>query len=402
LNILVLTTLFPNAIQTNRAVFTKQLCVNLRDYTGVMVVAPVPYFPPLKGFGRWSQYSLIPKEEHSDIAVYHPRYLVIPKLEMLTGFNYFIGCLRLLKRIRKQYRFDVLNVHWAYPDGFAGILLGMVFNVPVVVTAHGSDVYIYSKYPGVRRLLSWTMNKANSVIAVSKALKSEIEMMSTKSQVKVIPCAAVDPHRFRMLEKSQCRKELGLPEDKKIVLFVGNLVHVKGVIHLIEAFNILKDAGQQNLLLILVGDGIDKPVLQDYVRRHDLEATVLVVGRKNHQEIPLWMNSADLFCLPSLSEGMPNVVIEAMACGSPVVGTRVGGVPDIIKTENLGYVVPPADSAALSKAIARALSVEWNHQAISKFAQQMTWDTIARSYKSLFDSLLSKGGAHTHQEESCL
>jgi teichuronic acid biosynthesis glycosyltransferase TuaC len=402
LNILVLTTLFPNLIQTNRAVFTKQLCVKLRDYADVRVVAPVPYFPPIKGFGSWSQYHLIPKEEHGDITVYHPRYLVMPKLEILTGFFYFIACLRIVRHIRKQFQFDVLNVHWAYPDGFAGMLLGIVFNVPVVITAHGSDIYLYSKYPGVRRLLRWTMNKANSVVAVSKALKSAIETMCAKCQVEVIPCAAVDPLRFQALDKVQCRKELGLPGNKKIVLFVGNLVRVKGVKHLIEAFGRLTEAGHKDVLLILVGDGSDKAALQDHVRRHDLEPFVLVAGRKTHQEIPLWMNSADLFCLPSLSEGMPNVVIEAMACGTPVIATKVGGVPDIINSDLYGYVVPPADSAALSKAIERAFSVEWDHQAISDFARQITWDSIAKRYIGLFELLLSKQRSCIRKEGSCL
>jgi teichuronic acid biosynthesis glycosyltransferase TuaC len=390
LNILVLTTLFPNSIQTHRAVFTKQLCQELMEHARVQVVAPVPYFPPIKGFGQWSHYHAIPREEQYGISVYHPRYLVIPKLEILTGFFYFIACVRILRHIRKQFKFDVLNVHWAYPDGFAGMLLGLAFNVPVVITAHGSDIYLYSKYPGVRRLLKWTMSRANSVIAVSKALKSAIQDLCTECIIEVIPCAAVDPLRFNMLNKAECRKELGLPEDKKIVLFVGNVVPVKGVKYLIEAVNRLKKAGRKNLLLVIVGDGSDKAALEEYVRLHNLETFVHFAGRKSHQEIPLWMNCADLFCLPSLSEGMPNVVIEAMACGRPVVGTLVGGVPDIINSDLLGTVVSSADSEALSTAIENAFSRDWDHKAISDFARQITWDSIAKRYLRLFESLLSK------------
>ncbi len=343
---------------------------------------------------------MIPKVEHEDLLVHHPRYLVVPKVEILTGLLYFLACLRVLRRIRKQFRFDALHVHWAYPDGFAGSMLSVVFKVPVVITAHGSDIYTYSKYPGVRWLLKWGLRKANSVVAVSNALRSEIKAMRLDHPVEVIPCAAVDPERFKIINLRQCRKELGLPEENKIILFVGNLLPVKGIKYLIEALAGLKTSGVQNVLLVLVGDGSEHAALRDTVRNLGLESSVLFAGRRPHQEIPLWMNSADVFCLPSLSEGTPNVIMEAMACGKPVVGTQVGGVPDVIRPDSTGYIVSPADSTALSKALEKALSSVWNHVYISEIAKQVTWDSLAQKYFHLFQAILSNEKERTRQEKS--
>src|SRR6266566_1494489 len=133
MKILVMTSLFPNDVQPHRGVFMKQFCQKLSENAEILVLAPVPYFPSLPGFKQWSHYSRIPREERlGSIRVCHPRYLVIPKLEILTGMFYFITALRWLRRMRRHsYNYDVLNVHWAYPDGFAGALLQTVFKTPV-------------------------------------------------------------------------------------------------------------------------------------------------------------------------------------------------------------------------------------------------------------------------------
>lgn len=389
MKVLVMTSLFPNDIQPDRAVFIKQFCQKLSENAEVLVVAPVPYFPPIVGFKRWSHYSRIPREERLEsMRVYHPRYLVIPKLELFTGIFYFITALRWLRRVRKQFNYDVLNVHWAYPDGFAGALLQTVFKTPVIMTVHGSDIYIYSNYPGVRRLLKWAINRVASVVAVSHALRSAIEAMGVRRNIHVIPCAAVDPKLFRILDQEDCRKGLKLPGKKRIILFVGNLVAVKGVRYLLDAMKILMAARKEDVLLILVGDGSERTQLQRQARRMGLESCVLFVGKRPHEEIPLWMNSADVFCLPSLSEGMPNVVVEALACGKPVVGTQVGGVPEIVRSDRLGYMVPPEDGAALSKAIGAALSNHWDTADISQYGNMMTWDINVQAYLGIIRSLL--------------
>jgi len=170
MKVLVFTTLYPNNVWPNQGVFIKERMTQFARLDGceVKVVAPVPYFPPIKANWRWRFSQVAPSEVRDGIEVYHPRYYMTPKWGMtLYGILMFLSVVLAVRKLRRDFDFDLIDAHFVYPDGFAAVLLGKCFNKPVVVTARGSDVNLYSAFPIIHRLLRYTLNEAKSVIAVS-------------------------------------------------------------------------------------------------------------------------------------------------------------------------------------------------------------------------------------------
>jgi glycosyltransferase involved in cell wall biosynthesis len=197
-----------------------------------------------------------------------------------------------------------------------------------------------------------------------------------------------DDRKFTELDEQMCRENLNLPHDKTIILNVGNLYgEVKGHKYLIGAMaEVVKH--RNDVLCIIVGSGKLKNKIEKQIRNLNLENHVKLVGAKSHDEIPLWMNAADLFLLPSLNEGNPTVMFEALGCGKPFVGTRVGGIPEIIINDKLGILVEPGDTEGLAHAILRALETEWDEEYIREYAEQFTWDNIAKQIMKVYKSVV--------------
>jgi glycosyltransferase involved in cell wall biosynthesis len=183
---------------------------------------------------------------------------------------------------------------------------------------------------------------------------------------------------------SQCRTALGLPEDKKILLNVGNLYDpIKGHIFFIEAIGRMVKV-RKDILGIIVGSGYLEKPLRELIEELQLSPYIRLVGSKPHPEIPLWMNACDIFVLPSLNEGNPTVMFEAMGCGKPFIGTRVGGVPEVIISDAYGLLVQPADSGELAEKILSALDRKWDQAQILKYSERYTWENIAKEIMSVY------------------
>jgi len=278
-----------------------------------------------------------------------------------------------VNEISKFFKFDLILATWVYPDGFGSLIAAKLLKVPIVVSGHGSDINIYSKYFLRRRIIAYTLKNCQQVIAVSNALKEKMISIGTPEERIQVLLNGVDAGLFKPMDRDKCRAKLGLPHDKKIVLYVGNLEHVKGV-------DILAQAAldfPQNAILIMVGSGKLKPRLK-------LTNHMKLVGVRPHDEIPLWMNAADVFCLPSRNEGCPNVLLEALACGTPVIASRTGGIPEIIHSESLGILIFPGDSVALSCAVKEALSREWDRDMLRRSVSGYSWKDNA---EKLFSSI---------------
>ena len=363
MKLLIITNLFPNKQEPNRAVFNKQQFEALSKLCELKVVAPLPFFQCSK--------EQVPDVEVIDgIEVYHPRYLVIPKILRCTyGFFYYFGIKEVLKRIRKKFDFDVVLATWGYPDAFGAALVSKFLQKPLVVKVHGSDVNISSQYFLRRLMMKYAFNYANKVIAVSSTLKEKIIAMGINGDKIEVIGNGIDTDKFKPMDKRECREALGLPLDKKIILFVGNLVHVKGVDILIKAAKNLSD----EFYVVLVGDGKMKQGLRSMVNAGNYQAGVSFAGRKSHDEIPRWMNAADVFCLPSLNEGCPNVILEALACRRPVVASRVGGIPDLIKSKEYGEMVSPCDSEELAQALLNVLEKKWDPVFLRDRVTDLSW-----------------------------
>ena len=366
----------------------------------VKVAAPVPYFPEIKLGRRWLFSQVTRREMIEGLEVYHPQYFMTPKIGMsFYGLTMFWSVLPFVKKIQKEFNFDIIDAHYVYPDGYAATLLSKHFKRPVVVSARGSDINRYGEFPIIRKFLRRTLLKANGVIAVCHALKERIAQLGVpEERVSVIP-NGVDHLKFFPAPKEEVRRKLNLPE-RKIILSVGHLTRNKGFDYLIKALKILRaDFNQKSAYLVIVGEGELRKELEKNISLLSLGEHVRLAGAIPHQEMGDWYSAADLFCLASGQEGWPNVILESLACGTPVVASSAGGIPEIIRSNGVGILAERSERDIALK-ISTALKQPWNRQEIVKFAERHTWDQVALQVYDVFKSVLNNpssysSGAHS-------
>lgn len=397
LKVLILTNLFPNPEQPGRGNFIALMVRELKRYAKITVISPLPWFPNLpilKRLGSWYQFAKIPFFSNSNgFPVYYPKYMVIPKLFGATQtITLALSAVKLVRRLVAEKKVDIINVHWVYPDGVAAVWIAKQAGVPVVISARGSDINLYGNYRFRRPQIKWALKNSDRITAVSKALSEKIvrELGVSKDKVIVIP-NGVDSDRFRLLNKEEVRKQLGLEQNRKYLLFVGRLHEVKGLEYLIKALSILKMRKALSFETILIGDGHLKKDLKRLIETNGVKDKVSMIGEKPNAEIPLWMNACDILCLPSKLEGLPNVILEANACGLPVVASKVGGILEILRDDN-GICVKPQDSLALADSIELAMKKYWNREMISQSVNDFSWVKTSERYLNVFNEILTKHG----------
>jgi glycosyltransferase involved in cell wall biosynthesis len=368
MRVLAVSKIFPSSVEPLSAPFNRQQLAALGRLCDVEVLATVPWFP-LRG------RSLPPRREIFDgRPLEHPRTLYVPGLPSASAALYAASLLPSL--LARRTRFDVLLAAWAYPDGAAAIALGRLLGVPVVVKAHGSDLNVVAKMPGPRAQLRVLLPRAARVVAVSRALADEAVALGVDhGRVRVVG-NGVDGDLFFPRDRAACRRELGLSSERRVV-YVGRLQREKGLFELVDAV-----AEQSSLRLSLVGDG---PARQDLAARAaQLGGRVTLEGAQPLARVPVWMGAADVVTLPSWNEGTPNVLLEAIACGRPVVATRVGGIPDVVSTTSLGELVPPRDAKSLGAALTRVAAATHDAQAIAT-AGRRGWDDSAKNLLTVLE-----------------
>jgi glycosyltransferase involved in cell wall biosynthesis len=369
--IVVVTTFYPNAAFPHRTVFVRNLVQAMRARASVEVVAPVPYAPPAVRVARWRKLRAIPREEEIDgMVVAHPRYAAVPGVDVLSGFTYGMAVLDgLRRRLRARGPF-LIHAHCAYPDGVGVARAARRLGVPYAITAHGSDINVYAQRPSLRPQVKAAFAGACGVVAVSRAVAEKIEALGTGTPLERIPCAGFDPALFGSQDRGACRDALGIDRAARVVLFVGNLVPVKAVDVLLAAWGMLRD---DRARLLVVGDGADRAALQTQAGR----SGVVFLGALPQGEVARWMGAADVLVLPSRSEGMPNVVVEALASGVPVVASRVGGIGELVVEGGNGLLVEPGEAPALAAALASALGRSWDRNGIRASVSHLTWAALA-------------------------
>lgn len=392
MRILTVTTFFPNSADLHRAVFVKNLVRAMQRHLPVSVISPVPYAPPIRCMPQWYEQSQICRVERVDeIEVLHPRFLAIPKLPWFSGFSYCLGVLRLLRQFKRENESCLVHAHFAYPDGVGVALAARALRLPYVVTIHGSDINVYATQRTLLWQIRWALIDAEGVIAVSRDLKAKVSRLTrgAVNRLKYIPCAGFDPAVF--FPRSPMEYRVGLNESKaaRIVVFVGQLVPIKGVDLLVEAWAMLcrrqfiGDADR----LVIIGDGMCRADLEHRVNAAGIGAKVRFTGAIPQGEVSRWLAAASLLCLPSHNEGTPNVVVEALASGIPVVATRVGGVPEIVLDGVNGLLLAPGTSSALADCLAAALSRSWDRARIADSVKHLTWQAIAAENCEFLGSL---------------
>jgi glycosyltransferase involved in cell wall biosynthesis len=283
------------------------------------------------------------------------------------------------KRLHNGFPFDVIDAHFVYPDGFAAIQIGRQLNRPVVVTARGSDVTRNKHFPHIRPLLGEVMRTASQLIAVSEELRGDfIELGAAPEKIHVIP-NGVDTTCFHPMSREVACQELGLCQEDCWLVSVGRLDHNKGQWLIVEALKKigLDELRQRRIKLALIGAGEDREKLEGISRAAGLSEIIHFAGQINPEKICTWYNAANVKILASRREGSPNVVLEALACGTPVVASLAGRNAVVIEEGKQGILFPPEKDEALKAAILQALDRKWNRQEIAQYGNQRNWATVA-------------------------
>lgn len=381
MRVLVLSSVFPSEARATYGVFVRERVRHVAACCEVVVVAPIPWWP----FNRWirgREYVGMPLVERQDgLTVYHPRFVCLPGVgKCFDGMLCFLSLLPFIAWLRRRFPFDLIDAHFTYPDGLAGVLLGRVFGLPTVVTVRGTHDVRHSGYALRRPQIRFALRAAAGVITVSESLRRFVASLGLREgDVRVIP-NGVDRSRFFPSDRRAAREALGLPPDRVILLAVGNLVEGKGHHRVVETLPALL-ARCPDLLYVALGNGGSgggyRRLLQGLVARHGLGEHVRIVPPRPHGEVRLWMAAADLFCLATRSEGWCNAIAEALACGLPVVTTRVGGNAEQVREGRDGFLVPFWDERAFCDALLRALEAPWDREEIARRAAGGGWDRAA-------------------------
>lgn len=319
----------------------------------------------------------IPREEVIDgLKIYHPRYALVPKISMpLHGFLMYIGSLRLVDRLHSEVGFDCIDAHYVYPDGLAAALLARRLNIPLVVSARGTDINVFPSFRLIRPMIRWTLRKASGTIGVCAALRDAmLDLGSSKDTSRVIG-NGIDLDRFQYLDRTEARRQLGIPLDAEMIVSVGALLPVKGHKFTISAVAQLRQS-RPKLRLYIVGEGKSRPELLDMIRNLNLCDHVFLVGSKPNDCLSPWYSAANVSCLSSSREGWANVLLESLACGTPVVATRVGGTPDVLVSPELGTLVEQ-DAESIAAALDAALKKDWDHTSLVNYARRREWQIVA-------------------------
>jgi len=322
-----------------------------------------------------------------NIRVHQTPILYIPtdKGYKNLGTSHYLHVRNLIQK--EKIKFDLVHSHFIWSAGYVGACLKKALGIPFVVTAHGFDIYsLPFKDKEWRKKIEYVLNTANCIITVSNKNFEYIKKLDVDTKVKVIP-NGFRHNLFCPRNPKECIKALNLPNGKRIILTVGNLVPIKGHKYLIEAVNEIIQQ-RKDLLCVIVGTGTIRKAIEQQIKIYKLEEYFLLTGAKPHDEIPLWMNACDLFVLPSLNEGNPTVMFEALGCGKPFVGTNVGGVPEVITSDQYGLLVQPADSKDLAEKIIQALNRDWDRDAILKYAERYSWENIAKEILGVYEQVL--------------
>lgn len=396
MRILMLSHMYPSPVNPTAGIFVhEQVQALQRRGHDVRVVSPKGWAPPF--LPRWESYRRVPgTDEIEGVKVLYPRKLTLPGAR-LGAFNsdaMLWAIRRPLHRVYARWPFDVIHAHMVVPDGWAAAAVGAELDVPVVATGHRADVLdVPARGAREAARVGEAVEAIDQVVTVSAAIGGAAGRHGRpRRPIRVIPNGA-DAEVFFPREAAAARRRLDLPLEEQIISFVGKLVPRKGVDTLIEAMGLLAARGAPTPFLAMAGIGEMREALEARAAELGIADRVHFRGKIPHDEVAWWMAAGDVFVLPSLSEGLPTVVCEAMACGRPVVATAVDGTPEIVREGETGFLVPPREPRALADALARvlddpALAARMCSRAVEISAETYTWDANAAAYIAIYEELL--------------
>jgi glycosyltransferase involved in cell wall biosynthesis len=344
------------------------------------VLAPVALLDYANPEGQLLASFAIPKSRTDNgTKVLHMRWLYPPLGGWLNAFFLYLRLLWPVTRFRLSGKVDLIDAHFVHPEGIAAALLGRTLGIPFMITMRGSELR-YQHQRMKRFWMAWAVRRASRVITVSAGLRAlAIELGADPAAIRIIP-NGINKTIFYRRKREDCRRIHEIPENARVILSAGDLARIKGHHRIIEVLRGLVDSGLPAYLLIAGGVGRSgqyAATLRARVDELGLPDCVRFVGMMSQDKLAELMSAVDVFCLASASEGWPNVVNEALACGTPVVATDVGAVRQMLPSVRFGLVVPVDDTPALGVALNEALTRGWDHSAISNWGRSRSWDQVA-------------------------
>lgn len=372
----VVSSYFPIRSQPHRGHSAYQTLRRMTPWFDIRVWCPLAAYPSFFEPRSFSYLRADPNYSPTDISA---QYIEYPALPLLSRPLNGAVCAHYVLPHLQQFKPDLILSYYVYPDGYAAVSAGKRLGVPVILGAIGSDI---NRIPDrITKLLTRkALREASFVLAVSEHLRDQAIRLGASPERSRAIRNGCDTSIFRLADRAAARAGLGLDAESEVIVFVGWIAPTKGLRELIDAVKRLR-ISHPRLQLFCIGEGALHGELQARAMHAGIADRVRFLGWRESLEVASWLAAANVFCLPSYAEGCPNAVIEALACGRPVVATNVGGIPELVDSES-GILVAPQDSQALADAFHQALSRRWDEPAISQRAQR-GWDQVAEETRQI-------------------
>lgn len=404
--IVTLSSLFPSERQSMAGLFVRERAFRLGARVPLTVVAPQPWFPLQGLLRRWKpgfRPGAPASERQRGFEVRYPRFLSVPgMLKSLDGVFMALAAWPRLRALQREGRLDVIDAHFGYPDGRAASLLARWLGVPYTVTLRGTETR-HAQDPALRPALKAALRGAARVFSVSESLRQVALQLGVPPERAIVVGNGVDLSRFYPLPQAEARAALGLPAQGPVLVSVGGLCERKGFHRVLACLPRLRQRHPGLTYLVVGGPSAEGDLtqqLRQQVRELALESCVVFAGPQPPDALRQWLSAADIFVLATRNEGWANVFLEAMACGLPVVTTRVGGNAEVVNAPELGAVVPFGDEPALEAAVDAALHTPWDRVRIRAYAEANTWDrridVLEREFAGLTRALGAGAAATAH------
>ncbi len=387
LSLLTVTTLFPNAIrpQHGRFVATRLAKLLATGEATADVIAPVPWMPSWLRYAPAGRLDLVPRRTTLDgLEVHHPRYFVVPKAGMSLSPTTLYRSLKqcLAKLLAEGRRYDLIDAHYFYPDGVAAVRLGRHFGIPVVVTARGSDLNLIPEFSAPRRMIREAAARADGLVTVCQALKDKLVELGTPAEGVTVLRNGVDLDLFKPGDRSRVRRELGLTQ--RTLGSVGWLIERKGHHHVIRALASLPDTD-----LLIVGEGPERDSLERLAGSLGLTGRVRFLGTLTQQNLAAVYSALDALVLASSREGWANVLLESMACGTPVVASAIWGTPEVVTTPDAGVLMEKYDAEGIVDGVRRLFAKLPERAATRRHAEKFDWHDTTQGQLTLLRRVLA-------------
>jgi teichuronic acid biosynthesis glycosyltransferase TuaC len=378
MKILFLSSIFPNAIEESRGCFNHSLVRAFAIAHQVEVVSPIPWIDLAKGYRRRIRVPMYQRiADPARFGLHFVPFLYPPKfLRRWYGDFYWWSIARTVRSLIRTYRPELVISYWAHPDGEGAVRIGRLVGAPSCVIIGGSDVLLMTRKPSRRRRVQAVLKATDAVITVNDDLKNAVVHLGIPADKVHVWHQGIDVSRFQPGDRNLARQQLGIPTPGPVIVWVGRMVSVKGLDILLKSCALLRARGLE-YHLYLVGDGPLRGELMAQAETHDLATHITFVGLRVHDELPDWYRAADLTVLPSRSEGLPNVLRESLACGTPFVASNVGGISEIADPDS-SLLVPAEDPSSLADAIAQALA-RWGGKGSAISPGFQSWEESAKT-----------------------